>query len=378
MKKTFSSTILLLTLSFIVSCKEDKNHELTEKEYKLPTLKEAFKSKFTIGTALNSHQIYGHDSLATQLIKREFNTVTPENVMKSVNIHPGVNTYNFDAADKYVQFGQDNDMFIVGHTLVWHSQLSNFFNEIEDKDSLKLALKKHVVTVAGRYAGKINGWDVVNEALNEDGSLRNSLFLNKLGDNYLVDAFNWAKQAAPQTELYYNDYNLCVPSKREGAIKLIKFLQENNCQVDGIGMQGHWGLETPTLEEIEKSIIAYSELGIKVMITELDITVLPNPWDLEGADVNQNFEQDPKMNPYPNGMPDSVVTKFNKRYKDIFELFLKHQDKIGRVTFWGVQDGDSWLNNWPIEGRTNYPLLFDRDYKQKPAYKEVIQVAAKN
>ncbi|MCL4126903.1 UNVERIFIED_CONTAM: hypothetical protein GTU68_028836 [Idotea baltica] len=236
-------------------------------------------------------------------------------------------------------------------------------------------IEDHINTVAGRYKGRIDGWDVVNEALNEDGSLRESIFLKIMGERYLELAFKMTEKADPNAELYYNDYNMWKPEKRAGAVKMIKKLKSNGVKIDGVGMQAHWSIEGPPLQEIEKSIIAYSELGIKVMFTELDITVLPNPWDLNGAAVEQNYERfegDPKMNPYPNGMPDSIKTKLSNRYQDIFKLFSKHNDKISRVTFWGVSDGNSWLNNWPIKGRTNYPLLFDREYNPKKAYYDVL------
>jgi endo-1,4-beta-xylanase len=172
--------------------------------------------------------------------------------------------------------------------------------------------------------------------------------------------------------LIYNDYNLWKPEKRAGVVRLVKQLQANNVKIDAVGMQGHWNLTEPTLEEIEKSILAYHELGVQVLITELDITVLPNPWDLEGAEISQNFEGSATMNPYPEQLPDSVQHQLALRYQDIFKLFLKHRDKIDRVTFWGVNDGGSWLNGWPIRGRTNYPLLFDRDYLPKSAYDSIM------
>lgn len=377
MRKHFFLKFIVLASVLFVGCHLNNTRKIEETS-RGRVLKTTFKSHFLIGTAVNRNQIVGRDSSAIHLLEREFSSITPENVMKSMNIHPKRDVFNFEIADKYVELGKNNDMFIVGHTLVWHSQLSEFFTGISNKDTLEVAMREHIDTIVGRYAQKINGWDVVNEALNEDGSLRESIFHKVIGPEYLVKSFKWAAEADPNAELYYNDYNLCVPSKRNGAVELIKMLQQNGCKVDGIGMQGHWGLEYPTLEEIEKSILTYSELGVKVMITELDITVLPNPWDLEGADVNQNFQQDPKMNPYTNGMPDSLEAKFNKRYRDIFSLFLKHSDKISRVTFWGINDGQSWLNNWPINGRTNYPLLFDRKFRPKPAYHEVLETVKGN
>lgn len=339
-----------------------------------PSLKNEFKANFLIGTALSENQILEKDTMEIALISHEYNSITPENIMKSMFIHPQKDTFNFKITDKYVAFGEKYNMFIHGHTLIWHSQLSSWFSELKDSTAMANAMKNHIKTIVGRYKDKIGSWDVVNEALNEDGTLRKSVFLDVLGEDYLTLAFKWAGEADPNTDLYYNDYNMTYPEKRQGAIKLIKQLQEKGIKIDGVGMQGHWGLERPSLDDIEQSIINYAALGIKVAITELDVNVLPSPWDLVGADVNQNFESDEKMNPYKNGLPDSVQTKFTKRYKDIFNLFLKHQDKISRITFWGVGDGQSWLNDWPIEGRTNYPLLFDRKLQPKPAYNAIFNL----
>jgi endo-1,4-beta-xylanase len=341
------------------------------------SLKEHFRNDFLIGAALNASEIEEKEPLAASLLPAQFNSITPENIMKCEVIHPGWNEYNFDLADKYVAYGMKYKMFIVGHTLIWHSQLSPFVKNIGSSDSLLMFMTNHINKVAGRYAGKVNSWDVVNEALNEDGSLRNSIFLEKLGENYIRTAFELAAKAAPNTELYYNDYNIEQPKKRAGVIALVKKLKAAGTRIDGVGIQSHWSINGPPLADIENSIREYSALGLKISFTELDLTCLPNPWDLKGSDVNQNFEGSPFMNPYAAGLPDSVQTKLATCYEDLFRLFLKYKDKIERVTFWGVNDGQSWLNNWPIRGRTNYPLLFDRNYKPKPAFEKVIALSDK-
>ena len=356
----------------MIGCGEKKTTPEVQKE---PTLKEAFKSNFLIGSAVNDNLVSKKDSLGEQIVLTEYNTITPENSMKWMYMEPEQGKFEFETADKYIDFSTKNDIAFIGHNLVWHSQLAGWVEKIESKEELSASLKNHVQTVAARYSGKIHGWDVVNEALNEDGTLRNSLFLKQLGPDYLINSFKWAQEADPKAELYYNDYNMTRQEKRAGAIKLVKDIQASGARIDGIGMQAHWGLEDPTLEEIETSILEYSDLGIQVMITEFDITVLPNPWDLEGAEVSQNFEGSEHMNPYTKELPDSVNTQLAQRYKDIFSLFKKHSDKISRVTFWGINDGVSWLNSWPIEDRTNYPLLFDREYNRKPAYYSVLEVA---
>lgn len=365
-------SLLLLSISTIllVSC----NNKIIKKGATYNSLKNTFKGDFYIGTAINESQILEKNAAEEKLIAKEFNSITPENIMKSMFVQPTKGNFQFDLTDKYVSYGEKHNMFIHGHTLIWHSQLAPWMSEIKDGSEMKAFMKNHINTVVSRYKGRINSWDVVNEALNEDGTLRKSIFLNTLGESYLIDAFKLAATADPKVDLYYNDYNLCEPAKRTGAVKLIKTLQENGAKIDGIGMQGHWQLDKPSLEEIEKSIVTYSNLGIKVAITEFDINVLQNPWDIVGADVNQKAAASEKMNPYPNNLPDSIQVKLAERYEAIFKIFLKHKDKISRVTLWGAHDGQSWLNDWPIEGRSNYPLPFDRNLEPKKAYFSIIDV----
>ena len=340
-------------------------------------MSQKFQKHFLVGAAINEGQILQKDQPSVSIIKKEFNTISPENVMKWMFVQPKPNEFYFDHTDKYVQFGLDNNMHIVGHALIWHSQIANFMNSIKDSTKMVQHVTNHISTLVNRYKGKIDTWDVVNEALNEDGTLRESIFLKVLGENYLETVYKMAEKYDSNADLAYNDYNLCKPKKREGAVKLIKSLQSSGAKINSLGIQAHWQLTSPTLEEIETSILAFSELGVKVMFTELDISVLPNPWELSGAEVTQNFkkfEGDKKMNPFPENLPDSVKEKLTKRYENIFKLFVKHKDKISRVTFWGVTDKFSWLNDWPIKGRTNYPLLFDRNYKEKKAYQRIMNL----
>lgn len=367
MKSSIFFVVLTFSLILLHSCQQD---EKTTEE----SLKSVYKDNFHMGVALNTRQITGEDSIGRALIKEQFNSITAENIMKWMYLHPEPDRFDFNLADDFVEFGLENNMYILGHTLVWHSQLADWVHEMKDSASLAHYMLNHIDTILSRYKGKVNGWDVVNEALNEDGTLRNSVFYNIIGDKYISMAFQKAHSTDPEADLYYNDYNLCQEEKRNGAIRLIKSLQDKDVNIDGVGIQAHWSLVYPSIEEIETSILEYAKLGIEVMFTELDVTVLPNPWDLEGADVDQKFQNNEKMNPYPESLPDSVDVKLAQRYEEIFELFLKHEDKISRVTFWGVNDRYSWLNNWPIRGRTNYPLLFDRDYEPKQAYYRVVGV----
>ncbi|MFN4314390.1 MAG: endo-1,4-beta-xylanase [Chitinophagaceae bacterium] len=341
----------------------------------MPSLKKTFADDFEIGTALNAEQIEEKDKAATSLIAAQFNAATPENIMKAEIIHPEWGRYDFRLADEMIAYGERKNIRINGHTLIWHSQLPAFAQHIQSSDSFRQFFEDHIRTVAGRYKGKIFSWDVVNEALNEDGSLRNSIFLQKMGPDYLTEAFRLAAEASPGTELYYNDYNNEQPAKRAGCIALIKKIQDSGLRIDGVGIQGHWHLGKVPFDEIEASILAYSALGLKVMITELDIEVLPR--NFQGADVSARQKADPSINPYTNGLPDSVQQQLATDYARLFQLFLKHKDKISRVTFWGVHDGQSWLNGWPVPGRTNHPLLFDRDLQGKPAFFRVVETKIK-
>jgi Beta-1,4-xylanase len=345
-----------------------------------PVLKDAYKNKFLIGVALNRSQANQQNKEEIDVIKKHFNSIVPENDMKWGLIHPQKDRYEFEHADKFVAFGQENKMFVVGHALIWHSQLApwvfkNDDGSTIDRAELEKRMEDHLTTVMTRYKGKVNGWDVVNEALAEDGTLRNSQFLQVGGETFIEKAFEFAHKADPNVELYYNDYNLVNPAKRDGAIRIIKNLKQKGLRIDAVGIQGHWGVTYPSLEEIETAIEMYAKEGVKVMITELDISPLPSPFHMPNADISTRFKNSPEMNPWADGLPDSVQTQLAQRYADVFRIFNKHADKISRVTLWGLHDGISWKNDFPIRGRTDYPLLFDRKLQGKKALDAVIAVA---
>lgn len=373
LRPTLQSVLFLLVAAFTGSCTSNAPTGQT----KTGGLKDHYAGTYLIGVALFPELF--DDSVSAGLIKTQFNSITAENDMKWERVHPTLNEYTFDRADEIVDFTQRNDIELIGHTLVWHSQLGKGVFTAEENEeihgdcaTLMSRVKEHIFTVAGRYKGKVHGWDVVNEALNDDGTLRESGFLKIAREGYISKAFEFANEADPEAELYYNDYNLVNPAKREGAIRIVKSLQEKGLRIDAVGVQAHWELDYPSLEEIEKSILAYSDAGVQVMFTELDISVLPSPWRMPSAEVSIRFENNETMNPYPAGMPDSINLALAQRYKDIFAIFNKHRDKISRVTFWGLHDGISWKNGFPIRGRTDYPLLFDRKMKPKDAYWEVV------
>ena len=341
-------------------------------------LKEAFKDYFLIGAALNRAQIFETDARGAQIVKEQFDTISPENILKWGLVHPQPERYDFAAADRYVAFGEKHGMFIVGHTLVWHNQTPRWVFEDKkgnplSREELLKRLREHIQTVVGRYKGKIKGWDVVNEALNEDGSLRQTPWLKIIGEDYIAEAFRYAHEADPSAELYYNDYSLENEPKRRGAIALIKKLQAQGVRVTAVGLQGHNNLTFPTVEQQDATIREFAALGVRIAITELDVSVLPDPQGFSGAEVTVSFEMKEKLNPYKNGLPPEMQKKLAERYAELFAVYLKHHEKIDRVTFWNVTDKESWLNNFPVRGRTNHPLLFDREGKTKPAFKAVLE-----
>ena len=345
-----------------------------------PALKDAFAQTFLIGAALNTAQFEESDTVGAALVKKHFNTISPENVLKWEWVHPRPGVYDFTRTDRYVDFGTRNGMFIVGHTLVWHNQTPRWVFEDASgnpvsRDTLLARLRDHIHTVVGRYRGRIKGWDVVNEALDEDGTLRRSPWFNILGEDYILEAYQFAHEADPDAELYYNDYSLENAPKRSGAVALISKLLAQGVPIRSVGLQGHDKLGWPTVAQQDSTINAFAALGIKVSITELDIDVLPPVTRTATADISIREQLRTQANPYTAGLPDSVQSALAKRYAELFEVFLKHRGVVTRVTFWGVADGDSWLNNWPMRGRTSYPLLFDRRGQPKPAFDAVIRAA---
>ena len=344
----------------------------------LSSLKKVFDSKFKVGVAINKNQIKQKKSKEVDLIKNQFSSLTAENVMKWEEIHPKKNKYNFKISDLIVSMAQENDQDLIGHTLVWHNQIPEWVTRNPDgslveKNKLFDNITQHISSVAGRYSGKIKGWDVVNEAILDDGSFRKNDFYNIAGEDYIFKSFEIAQKVDPSAELYYNDFSMYKSEKCDAAIVVANKIKDKGIRIDGIGLQAHWGLDYPTIDEIEQSIIKIYEAGYKVHFTELDIDVLPNLWEIEGADLSDNFKSNDELNPYRKHLPDSISNLLANRYSEIFDLFVKHSNKIERVTFWGLSDGHSWKNDWPAKGRTNYPLLFDKENEPKEAYHDILR-----
>src|SRR6187399_2635749 len=307
-------------------------------------LKDVYKDAFLIGVAVNPAITSGRDSVSQNIVMKHFNSITVENVMKASLINPQPGVYNFSPADDYVAFGEKHKMFIIGHTLVWHNQCPAwFFTNSAGKPNTKEEqierLRSHIQTVAGRYAGKVHAWDVVNEVIDNDGSYRPTTWVKAFGngDTLVKYAFKFAQEFAPNTELYYNDFNAWRPTKRDGIVRMVKMLQQEGIRIDGIGMQGHWGLNFPKTEYIEAAIDAYAALGVKVMITELDVDVLPLTKEGQIIGTGMSHEQfqleefKTFLDPYRNGLPADVQAQLTARYAELFRIFYNKRDKIDRV-----------------------------------------------
>ena len=353
-----------------------------------PTLKKAFDGKFILGAAVNQRQILGTDVPGDSVLFRHFGAIEPENCLKSAEIMPTFGQYNWELADKYVDFGEKNGLAVYGHCLIWHSQCTPDFcydqdGQLISPELLKERMKQHITTVMTRYKGRIKGWDVVNEAILEDGSWRPSPFWQILGEEFIPWAFQCAHEADPDCELYYNDYSMHEPKKLDTVIELVKKMQARGIRIDAIGFQGHIGMDYPDLDLYESHIRRVKEeTGLDVCITELDMSILPSV--TQSADVSgiNWFEamRDPetreallaKLDPYKDGIPEDVYAAWNARMGAFLEMFLKNSDVVRRINVWGVTDADSWKNGWPIPGRHDAPLWIDRNFELKPFLKTYV------
>lgn len=363
MKRSSAFSLLYVALSLSVSAQG---------------LRDAFAPDVLVGVALNQWQTNGQDARTTAIVREHFNCITPENVMKSGPLQPQEGKFNFRQADEVLAYAEANGQQVIGHCLVWHSQAPSwFFKDAEGQpvsaDVLRERIRSHIATVVSRYRGRVRGWDVVNEAIEDDGRFRRSPLYNILGEDFIEVAFRAAHEADPDAELYYNDYSMALPRKREAVCRLVRRLKERGVRIDAVGMQSHLSLTHPDLHEYETTMDSIAATGVKVMVTELDVSVLPSPWGFNGADVAQNFEYQKKMNPYTEGLPDSVAQRFEQRYLDLFRIYRRHRHQLSRITFWGLSDAQSWLNGFPIKGRTDYPLFWDRNYQAKPVVKRIIE-----
>ncbi|MDT0676332.1 endo-1,4-beta-xylanase [Autumnicola musiva] len=370
------SFFLLCTL-LLFSCKsnnEEKGEnaaiasvEKTEEK----GLKNYYFGYFPIGVAVAPRSLEGQSK---ELILEQFNSMTPENVMKMGEIHPEQNRYYWEAADKIANFARENDIKMRGHALVWHQQTGDWIFKAEDggqvsKEVLLRRMKNHIDSVVSRYKGTIYAWDVVNEAIsdNPDEFLRNSPWYEVAGEDFLIKAFEYAHEADPEAKLFYNDYNAIIPEKRERIYKLLKLLKDKGAPIDGMGIQAHWSIFDPSEKDLREAIDKYSSLGLDVQITELDVSLYP--WEKERRELKP--DESDEFTP-------ELEQRQIESYDMFFDVFRDYKEVLTGVTFWNVSDNYSWLDHYPVEGRKNYPLLFDENYKPKKAYWKVVEFDEKN
>ncbi|GLX67601.1 endo-1,4-beta-xylanase [Paenibacillus glycanilyticus] len=322
---------------------------------KQPALQSVYKDYFDIGAAVNLTTIESQKSL----LAYQYNSITAENDMKFERIQPEEGLYTFEAADRIAGFAAANGMKLRGHTLVWHNQTPDWVFKSADgepvsRDTLLARMKSHIETVVGRYKSNIYCWDVVNEVIEDksDVWLRESNWLKLAGEDFIAKAFEYAHAADPNALLFYNDYNECNPEKRDKIIRLVQSLQEKDVPIHGIGLQGHWNLNGPTLPEIREAIERYAATGLKLQVTELDISVFD--YEDKRTDLSEPTAE--------------MLERQAERYGQVFELFREYKDAITAVTFWGAADDYTWLDNFPVRGRKNWPFVFDEKHEPKPSF----------
>jgi len=342
-----------------------------------PGLKDAAPPGMLIGVALGRSQTTGQDPHVEALVPRNFNSLTTENELKWERVHPEPDRFEFGPSDRAVAFAEKHGMAVIGHVLLWHQQTPSWVFAGEsgkplDRETALRRLRGHIQAVAGRYKGRIKGWDVVNEAVNDDGTMRKTPWRDAIGEDYVARAFEYAREADPGAELYYNDYNVWMPAKRATILKLVSDLRKQGLRVDGVGAQGHWLIDSPSLDQIEAMITDIQAAGFQVPITELDADPLPRDDKMYGADLAQKTKMREETNIYKEGLPPDKQKELAERYGGIFRLFVKHREAIPRVTFWALTDADTWLNGFPIPGRVNHPMLWDREGRPKPAFGAVL------
>lgn len=325
----------------------------------LKGLKDFYKDYFAIGVAVSPNSLLGAQG---EMIKKHFNSLTPENVMKPALIHPAENTYSWESADKIVDFAQANGMKVRGHTLTWHSQTGAwmFLDDKGNQATKEVVLarqKEHITQVVSRYKGKVYAWDVLNEAI-QDGNDTSKIFRETnwykiCGEEFISKIYQWAHEADPNCVLFYNDYNTENPVKRDKIYNMLKKELANGTPINGVGLQGHWKTNDPTEQNLRDAIAKFSSLGLKVQITELDMTIYEGRADTTNVGFTPEREK-----------------KQMDQYKMVFKVFRENKDKITGVTFWNISDRGSWLDQ-RTPGRKAYPLLFDTNLRPKKAYWEV-------
>jgi len=352
--------IVLIIVVSLFSCNSNDEPEVS--------LADKYEQYFPVGAAIGKKHLSSYD---TVLLKKHFASVTAENDMKPGRTIESPGNYTFDAGDKIVSFAKRNNMLVRGHTLVWYNQTPDWFYTDENgdylsKDSLFIRMEIYIHDVLSHYKGDIYCWDVVNEAISDyhDRIYRDDIDWYRIcGPEYIEKAFIYAREADPEVKLFYNDYDLINPHKRDKTYKVLKDLLAKGVPIDGVGMQGHWTLQDVNKEVLAAAIDSFANLGLEVQITELDISVYPYYHNMDRSTLPK------EVNPLTAELSDSLAAK----YKEVFEVFREKSDKLTGVTFWGVADNKTWLSNYVVKGRTDYPLLFDTAYQPKKAFHEIIE-----
>ncbi|WP_251549796.1 endo-1,4-beta-xylanase [Neobacillus muris] len=328
---------------------------ITEIGEEIPSLKEKYAHFFDIGAAVNLKTIESQQ----EVLEKHFNSITAENDMKPAEVQPIEGQFTFEKADHLVSFAKKNGLKMRGHTLVWHNQTPEWFFQNSNgspaaREQLLLRMKEHIEAVMHRYKGQIYGWDVVNEAVADEGPdlYRKTKWLEIIGEDYIEKAFEYAHLADPDALLFYNDYNESVPEKREKVYQLVKSLVDKGTPIHGIGLQAHWNLTNPSLADIRTAIERYASLGLQLQLTELDISVFQH--DDRRTDLTEPTS--------------AMLEQQAERYEQLFQLIREYREVISAVTFWGAADDYTWLNDFPVKGRKNWPFLFDQNHHTKDSF----------
>jgi endo-1,4-beta-xylanase len=363
------------------------------------TLKDAYRDYWYTGVSVNQWQVQadhsgknehdvtgfisGDQTADWPVIVENFNFVVAENCMKCEVVHPQEGIYDFTLADQFVNKAKAAGMRVLGHALIWHSQCAPWFHYDKDgklvsREVLKKRMREHIYTIVSHFKGRVDAWDVVNEGFEDDGTPRKSLFYEILGTDYIPLAFQYAHEADPSAELYYNDFSMNKAKKVEGVCNFFRPLIEQGLPVTAIGMQGHMILEdnvnNSVIKQYEHSIETIAALGVKTFFSELDISVLPNPYGFSGANISDKFAYRPEMDPFTKGISKAKEQELEQFWIDFYKMLLKHHQVISRVNFWCLNDANSWRNDFPIKGRTDYATLFDRQSKPKPFIQKLIKL----
>ncbi len=363
------------------------------------TLWEAYRDYWYTGVSVNQWQVEADNSGANvhdvtgqvsndqtadwPVIAKNFNWVVAENCMKCEVIHPREGVYDFTLADQFVNKAKAAGMKVLGHCLIWHSQCAPWFHfDSEGKpvsrDVLKKRMREHIYTIVSHFRGRVDAWDVVNEAFEDDGTPRQSLFHQILGTDYIPLAFQYAHEADPAAQLFYNDFSMNKAAKVEGVCRFFRPLIEQGLPVTAIGMQGHMILEdnvdNSVIRQYEHSIETIAATGVPTFFSELDLSVLPNPYGFSGANISDKFAYRPEMDPYTKGLSKEQNAKMEQFWIDFYKMLIPHHKDILRVNFWCLNDANSWRNDFPIKGRTDYATLFDRQSRPKPVVQKLIDL----